>query len=106
MLYLYPDEASKTLCPFSLYITLNPVKVPEKLLREYEEEIQRPAGIWTVSPPPMSISGLLMSKECGILYEFHKAEGVRSVSYVASSINTISLLSLQLAFFVPQAHNL
>ncbi|KAF7356630.1 RING-type domain-containing protein [Mycena venus] len=70
------DEASKTSCPFSLYMALDPIKVPEKLLREYEEEIQRPAGIWTVDPPPMSISGLLMSKECGILYEFHKAEGI------------------------------
>ncbi|KAJ7115923.1 hypothetical protein C8R44DRAFT_880324 [Mycena epipterygia] len=70
------DEAPKTSCPFSLYLVLDPVKVPERLLRELEEEIQRPDGIWTVNPPPLSISGLLMSKECGILYEFHKAEGV------------------------------
>lgn len=75
----HPDEGIKTSCPFSLYVALDLIKVPENLLREYEEEIQQPAGIWTVKPPPMSISGLLMSKECGILYEFHKAEGVGSV---------------------------
>ncbi|KAJ6607473.1 hypothetical protein B0H10DRAFT_550301 [Mycena sp. CBHHK59/15] len=70
------DEAPKTACPFSLYMVLDPVKVPEALLREFEEEIQRPAGIWTVSPPPLSLSGILMSKECGILYEFHGIDGV------------------------------
>ncbi|KAK6992210.1 RING-type domain-containing protein [Favolaschia claudopus] len=70
------DEVSKTMCAFSLHVALDHVKVPELLLREYEDEIQQPAGIWTVHPPPMSISGLLMSKECGILYEFHQVEGV------------------------------
>ncbi|KAJ7765390.1 hypothetical protein DFH07DRAFT_1014818 [Mycena maculata] len=70
------DEAAKTSCPFSLYAVLDPVNVPEGLLRELEEETQHPVGIWTVSPPPLSVSGLLMSKECGILYEFHKTEGV------------------------------
>ncbi|KAJ7504432.1 hypothetical protein B0H11DRAFT_516924 [Mycena galericulata] len=70
------DEVSKTSCPFALYAVLDPVNVSERLLRELEEETQRPVGIWTVRPPPLSISGMLMSKECGILYEFHKTEGV------------------------------
>ncbi|KAJ7760513.1 hypothetical protein B0H16DRAFT_1532543 [Mycena metata] len=70
------DEAPQTTCPFSLYMVLNSVEVPENLLREFEDEIQQPAGIWTIKPPPMTISGLLMSKDCGILYEFHKTEGV------------------------------
>ncbi|KAJ6581462.1 hypothetical protein B0H19DRAFT_1217673 [Mycena capillaripes] len=70
------DEGPKTSCPFSLYVVLDPVNVAENLLRELEGETQQPAGIWTVKPPPMSISGLLMSKECGIFYEFHKMEGV------------------------------
>ncbi|KAJ7668346.1 hypothetical protein B0H17DRAFT_1209956 [Mycena rosella] len=73
---LNSDEDPKTSCPFSLYVVLDPVNVPERLLREFEEETQRPAGIWTVKPPPLSISGLLMSKECGIVYEFQKTEGV------------------------------
>ncbi|KAJ7155449.1 hypothetical protein C8R43DRAFT_884617 [Mycena crocata] len=70
------DEGPKTSCPFSLYVALDPANVPEALLRELEEEAQQPAGIWTVRPPALSMSGLLMSKECGILYEFHKTEGV------------------------------
>ncbi|KAJ7180624.1 hypothetical protein C8R46DRAFT_588307 [Mycena filopes] len=70
------DEAPRTSCSFSLHVVLNSVQVPEKHLREFEEETQQPAGIWTVKPPPMTISGLLMSKDCGILYEFHKTEGV------------------------------
>ncbi|KAJ7898423.1 hypothetical protein B0H13DRAFT_2031847 [Mycena leptocephala] len=63
------DEGLKTSCPFSLHLVLDLVKVPESLLRELEEEIQRPAGIWTVHP-------LQCPLECGILYEFHKTEGV------------------------------
>jgi hypothetical protein len=87
----HPDEGIKTSCPFSLYVALDLIKVPENLLREYEEEIQQPAGIWTVKPPPMSISGLLMSKECGILYEFHKAEGVGSVIHATFYYNIFLL---------------
>ncbi|KAJ7281576.1 hypothetical protein C8J57DRAFT_1500270 [Mycena rebaudengoi] len=70
------DDIPKTSCPFSLYLVLDSVRIPEGLLREFEEEIQRPAGIWTVSPPPLSVSGLLMSKECGMIYEFRNTEGV------------------------------
>ncbi|KAJ7890572.1 hypothetical protein B0H14DRAFT_3081695 [Mycena olivaceomarginata] len=98
------DEGIKTSCPFSLYVALDLIKVPENLLREYEEEIQQPAGIWTIKPPPMSISGLLMSKECGILYEFHKAEGVglsslfRKLTTYAGTIAIAYLLMLVLLF--------
>jgi hypothetical protein len=106
MSYLCADEGLKTSCPFSLHLVLDLVKVPESLLRELEEEIQRPAGIWTVHPPPMSISGLLMSKECGILYEFHKTEGVGSVIHAIFSCFLFSLLRPQVTFVVPQTHNL
>ncbi|KAJ7252759.1 hypothetical protein B0H12DRAFT_1117744 [Mycena haematopus] len=98
------DEGSKTSCPFSLYVALDLLEVPENLLREYEEEVQSPAGIWTVKPPPMSISGLLMSKECGILYEFHKAEGVglsslfRKLTTYAGSVAVTYLVMLSLLF--------
>lgn len=44
---------------------------------ELEEEIQRPTGIWTVKPPKLTIRGLLISKECGVMYEVNRTDGLR-----------------------------
>ena len=46
-------------------------------MQELEEETQRPTGIWTVKPPKLSLTGLLISKECGLMYEVVKTEGLR-----------------------------
>lgn len=46
-------------------------------MAELESEIQNPTGIWTVPPPKLSITGILLSKECGILYELTNTEGLR-----------------------------
>lgn len=53
-------------------------------MQELESEIQKPTGISTVSPPKLSISGVLMSKECGILYELENTEGLRYITYVGA----------------------
>ncbi|KAF7370635.1 RING-type domain-containing protein [Mycena sanguinolenta] len=98
------DEVSKTTCPFTLYVALDRLSIPERFMREYEEEVQSPAGIWTVKPPPMAISGVLVSKECGVLYEFHKAEGVglrslfRKLTTYAGSAAITYLILLILLF--------
>ena len=46
-------------------------------MRELEDELQHPTGISTVSTPKLSVSGVLLSKECGILYEITNSEGLR-----------------------------
>ena len=46
-------------------------------MRELEDELQNPTGISTVSTPKLSVSGVLLSKECGILYEITNSEGLR-----------------------------
>ena len=46
---------------------------------ELEDELQNPTGISTVSTPKLSVSGVLLSKECGILYEITNSEGLRCV---------------------------
>ena len=48
-------------------------------MQELEDELQNPTGISTVSTPKLSVSGLLLSKECGILYEITNSEGLRYV---------------------------
>jgi len=76
---LQSDEVIKSTCPFTLYAQIDWVEVSEALMQELEDEIQKPTGIWTVATPKLSIGGLLVSKECGVLYEVTNTEGLRSV---------------------------
>ena len=46
-------------------------------MAELEEEIQKPTGVSTVDPPRIAVDALFLSKDCGILYEIHEAEGLR-----------------------------
>jgi len=55
------------------------VPVPHYLMKELEDELQNPTGIKTVSPRGPSINGILVSKECGLLYEISNTEGLRFV---------------------------
>ncbi|KDR80565.1 hypothetical protein GALMADRAFT_61277 [Galerina marginata CBS 339.88] len=75
------DEVAKTACPFTFYAQIHSVPVPEDLMQELEDELQNPTGIWTVPPPKLSISGVLLSKECGLLYEVKNSEGLRSRTF-------------------------
>lgn len=76
------DEAPKSTCPFTFYAQLDPSTVPEILMRELEEEVQRPTGRWTVTPPKLSVRGVLISKECGLLYELKDTLGLRCANYI------------------------
>lgn len=67
-------------------------------MQELEEEIQNPSGITTISPPPLSMTGVLVSKECGLLYEITETEGLRLVElacfeYTPSFLNVGHALS-------------
>ncbi|KIL69438.1 hypothetical protein M378DRAFT_69521 [Amanita muscaria Koide BX008] len=75
------DETQKTACRFALYAQLKPVLVPAVLMQELEEETINPTGSATIKMPELSIDGILVSKECGILYEIHNTEGLRSQSF-------------------------
>lgn len=46
-------------------------------MQELEDELQNPSGVWTIKPPKLSIGGVLISKECGIIYEIKNTEGLR-----------------------------
>lgn len=44
---------------------------------ELEQETFDPSGISTVDPPKMTLSGVLISPSCGILYHFDQSTGLR-----------------------------
>ena len=46
-------------------------------MRELELEMEKPTGISTVERPDMIVNALLVSKECGIMYEVKDAEGLQ-----------------------------
>ncbi|KAL0955123.1 hypothetical protein HGRIS_004036 [Hohenbuehelia grisea] len=75
------DELPKSACPFALFAQLTPVHIPKRFMTELEEETQKPTGIWTVDPPKLSVDGLLLSKECGIMYEIVNTTGLRSRTF-------------------------
>jgi hypothetical protein len=76
------DEVPKSTCPFTLYAQIDRVAVPEILMQELEEEVQRPTGQWTVKPPKLSVRGVLISRECGLLYEVEDTEGLRCAPFL------------------------
>ncbi|KAG6827207.1 hypothetical protein H0H92_012791 [Tricholoma furcatifolium] len=75
------DDPPKSSCPFTFFAQLHPTTVPEYLMQELEDEIQKPTGLWTISPPKLSANGLLLSKECGVMFEMNDTEGLRSRTF-------------------------
>ena len=69
----------QTTCRFAVFVQIRPVPVPETLMQELEEEIKHPTGSSTITVPKLSIDGVMISKECGILYQIEDTEGLRCV---------------------------
>jgi hypothetical protein len=106
-LLLPPDEVIKSTCPFTLYAQIDPVEVSEELMEELEDEIQKPTGIWTIDIPKLSIGGVLISKECGVLYEVTNTEGLRSVLINIAVVHVgLRIDPFQVKDVFPQSYNL
>ena len=67
----------KTTCPFTLFAQLIPTSVPLHLMQELEAEMERPTGVSAAERPELVLNALLVSKECGIMYEVKRAEGLQ-----------------------------
>ncbi|KAF8074721.1 hypothetical protein FPV67DRAFT_1665468 [Lyophyllum atratum] len=94
------EEPPKSTCPFEFFAQIHAVPVPEYLMQELEEEIQKPTGIWTIDAPKLSVTGLLLSRECGLMFEVTETEGLRSrtffrkVTTYAGSASLVYLIML------------
>ncbi|KAJ4479660.1 hypothetical protein C8J55DRAFT_74855 [Lentinula edodes] len=75
------DLPPKTACPFNLYAQIDTMDVPAYVIEAHEEEIQRPTGIRTNLPTRLTMKSILISKECGVLYEISNMEGLRSRTF-------------------------
>ncbi|KAI0683663.1 hypothetical protein BC835DRAFT_1295386 [Cytidiella melzeri] len=74
------DDTSKTECSFKFFGQLHASSVPLRLLAELEDETDNPTGITTVRAPEMKLTGVLISQNCGILYELSNIVGLKSQS--------------------------
>ncbi|KAG1723246.1 uncharacterized protein EDB91DRAFT_1240120 [Suillus paluster] len=63
-------------CGFSVYAQIAPSEISVKDMEDLEDELQKPTGRWTVKRPPLKLNGVLLSRECGILYKLHDTEGL------------------------------
>jgi hypothetical protein len=75
-------------------------------MAELESEIQSPTGIWTVPPPKLSVTGVLLSKECGILYELTNTEGLRHAIFVSILPSTNFSERWQIEHVFPESDNM
>ena len=71
------DESPKTKCLFRLFGQLNATTVPKDLMDELESEFDEPTGITTVKAPELSLDAVLLSQDCGMLYEIQHTIGVQ-----------------------------
>ncbi|OBZ78657.1 DSC E3 ubiquitin ligase complex subunit 1 [Grifola frondosa] len=68
----------KPAAPSSSLHRWNLVDVPLALMQELEDETDNPTGIPTITAPELKLSGVLISQDCGILYEIQNTTGLKS----------------------------
>ena len=67
----------ETGCGFVVHAQIEPSPISANLMQDLEDELQKPTGKWTVERPPLRLNGMLVSRECGLLYHLHDADGLR-----------------------------
>ncbi|THH13747.1 hypothetical protein EW146_g6501 [Bondarzewia mesenterica] len=75
------NDSPKSACPFSVYAQLTSTHVSEEQMRELEDELQHPTGASTVRRPKLILNGILLSRDCGMMFEVNDAEGLRSRTF-------------------------
>ncbi|RPD62600.1 hypothetical protein L226DRAFT_532406 [Lentinus tigrinus ALCF2SS1-7] len=93
------NDSPKTKCSFRLFGQLEASTVPKELMEELEHEYEEPTGISTVRAPELSLDGILLSQNCGILYEVQHVVGLQTQK-LYSKITTYSGLSTLVNFFL------
>jgi hypothetical protein len=67
----------ETGCGFVVHAQIEPSSISAYLMQDLEDELQKPTGKWTAKRPALRLNGMLVSRECGLLYRLHDADGLR-----------------------------
>ncbi|KAF8433251.1 hypothetical protein L210DRAFT_3623175 [Boletus edulis BED1] len=81
-------------CGFLVHAQIEPSSIPAHLMQDIEDELQKPTGKWTAKRPPLRLNGMLVSRECGLLYHLHDADGLRSQSFFRKVTNYASVSAI------------
>ncbi len=65
---------------------VNPSHISLAAMEHLEGEMEHPTGAPTVSAPKLSMSGVLVSKECGFMLEVKHIEGLRLVVTLSGAL--------------------
>ncbi|KAG8214982.1 hypothetical protein J3R82DRAFT_8385 [Butyriboletus roseoflavus] len=84
----------ETGCGFVVHAQIEPSPISGNFMQDLEDELQKPTGQWTVKRPPLRLNGMLVSRECGLLYHLHDADGLRSQSFFRKVTNYASVSAI------------
>ncbi|KAI8374372.1 uncharacterized protein BYT42DRAFT_576128 [Radiomyces spectabilis] len=90
---IFPESNEQPLsvafnCSFQMVMQLHPVPPHIKMaqLLEYEKQLENPQGISTIHPPPLHLSSLLYSPNCGLSLSISKSSGIKIEKYYSKAI--------------------
>jgi len=92
------NSGAQSNCGFLAFAQIEPSMIPEELMRDVESELQKPTGKWTAKVFPPHLNGVLISRDCGILYRLRNAVGLRYVNVRPWRMLTWKLHRSQLFF--------
>lgn len=73
------DVPAETHCHFHLYGQLAPSPISENEMLLLESEMRTPTGVYTPTRPPVLMDAVLLSKNCGLLYQANHLKGMKYV---------------------------
>lgn len=63
------DASDAPQCSFLMFAQMQPSPIPAGAMVDYERELAEPSGITTAHPPPATLDGILISRECMLVIE-------------------------------------
>jgi hypothetical protein len=52
-----------------MFAQMRPSPIPASAMKDYERELTEPSGMRTAHPPPATLDGILISRECTLVIE-------------------------------------
>ena len=96
----WSDYESPAPCSFQFHGQMKQaVGVPEFFMREYEEEMARPTGLHTIKAPQVSMRGVFVSSDCGLVAYMDSSSGLRQADFPLSKNLELLNASLDLICF-------
>ncbi|KAI8086537.1 uncharacterized protein BX664DRAFT_336101 [Halteromyces radiatus] len=83
-------------CNLQIFGQLSPIPRNIKMsqLLEYEKELENPQGISTIQPPPLQLSSIMYSPDCGLGLSIENASGIKIEEYFSKTISYATMATI------------